>query len=75
MAPPQFCTRTVYKRLPGSGPAEAAEEESSELEIQQRDGVQKVEEPLKPQVYRASSKQWEPRQGRGEEKGRNEWDE
>ena len=55
MAPPQFCTRTVYKRLPGSGPAEAVEEEGFRLEMQQRDGVRKVEEPLTPY---ASSKQW-----------------
>ena len=34
------------KRLPGSGPAEAAEEEGFGPEIQQRDGVRKVEEPL-----------------------------
>ena len=59
MAPLQFCTRTVYKRLPGSGPAEAAEEEGFGPEIQQRDGVRKVEEPQTPNV---SSKQWELRQ-------------
>ena len=35
----------MYKRLPGSGPAEPAEEECFGLEIQQRDGVQMVEEP------------------------------
>ena len=41
----QFCTRTVYKRLPSSSPAEAAEEEGFGPEIQQRDGVRMVEEP------------------------------
>ena len=35
----------VYKRLPGSGPAEAAEEEDFRPEIQQRDGARMVEEP------------------------------
>ena len=70
MAPPQFCTRTVYKRLPGSGPAEAVEEEGFGPEIPQRDDVRKVEEPL---TSYASSKQWEPRQWeeRGEEEGMN----
>ena len=46
MAPPKDCTHTVYKCLPGSGPAEAAEEENFGPKIQQRDGVRKVEEPL-----------------------------
>ena len=68
MTPPKDCTHTVYKRLPGSGPAEAAEEEDSGPEIQQRDGVRMVEEPLDPQSHQASSKQGEPRQGRGEER-------
>ena len=45
MAPPQFYTYTVYKRLPGSSPAEAAEEEDYGPEIQQCDGVRMVEEP------------------------------
>ena len=35
----------MYKRLPDSGPAEAAEEEDFGPEIQQRDGVRMVEEP------------------------------
>ena len=48
MAPPQFCTCTVYKRFSGSSPAEAAEEEGLGPEIQQRDSVWKVEEPLTP---------------------------
>ena len=64
MAPPQFYTRTVYERPPGSGPAEAAEEEDSGPEIQQRDGVRMVEEPLDRQSHQASSKQGEPRLGR-----------
>ena len=74
MAPPQFYTRTVYERPPGSGPAETAEEEDSGPEIQQRDGIRMVEEPLDPQYHKANSKQGEPRQGRGEERrgGRDE---
>ena len=60
MAPPQFCTCTVYKRLLGSGPAEAAEEESFGPEIQQRDGVRMVEEPL---VYLCQPKQGAKAQG------------
>ena len=68
MAPPQFYTRTVYERPPGSGPAETTEEEDSGPEIQQRDGDRMVEEPLDPQSHKASSKQGEPRQVRGEEK-------
>ena len=71
MAPPQFCTRSVYKRLPVSGPAEAAEEDDFGPEIQQRDIVRKVEEPLTPY---ASSKQWEPRQWE-ERRGEEEWNE
>ena len=35
----------MYRRPPGSGPAEAAEEEDFGPEIQQRDGVRMVEEP------------------------------
>ena len=35
----------MYKCLPGSGPAEAAEEEDFGPEIQQPDGVRMVEEP------------------------------
>ena len=74
MAPPQFYTRTVYEHPPGFGPAETAEEDDSGPEIQQHDGVRMVEEPLDPQSHKASSKQGEPRQGRGEEgrKGMNE---
>ena len=68
MAPPQIRTRTAYKRPPGFGPAEAAEEEGSGPEIQQRDGVWKVEEPLD---YQASSKQGS--QGKGEERRGGEW--
>ena len=68
MAPPQFYTRTVYEHPLGSGPTEAAEEEDSGPEIQQRDGVRMVEEPLDPQPHNASSKEGEPRQGRGEER-------
>ena len=61
-------TRMVYERPPGSGPAEAAEEEDSGPEIQQCDDVRMVEEPLDAQSHKASSKQGEPRQGRGEER-------
>jgi len=58
----------VYKRLPGSGPAEAAEEEGSGPEIQQRDGVRKVEEPL---AYLCQPKQGAKAHGRrGEERRR-----
>ena len=41
----QFYTHTVYKRLPRSSPAEAAEEESFEPEIHRRNGDRMVEEP------------------------------
>ena len=73
MAPSQFCTRTVYKRPPGYGPAEAAEEEGSGLEIQERDGVRMVEEPLEPQVYQCQlqTRGTKARERRGED-GRRE---
>ena len=58
----------VYERPPGSGPAETAEEEDFGPEIQQPDGVRMVEEPLDPQPHKASFKQGEPRQERGEER-------
>ena len=66
MAPPKDCTHTLYKRLPSSGPAEAAEEERFRPEIQQRDGVRKVEEPL---VYLCQPKQGAKAQGEGRRGG------
>ena len=63
----------MYKRLPRSGPAEAAEEKRFGPEIQQRDGVRKVEEPL---VYLCQPKQGAKAQGeeRRREEEENWWD-